>query len=277
MADDDLIAAYVATLRRTLRWRTDVDDVLAEIDDHLRLAVQRAEAHGADPVLAQQDVLLRFGDAAVVARAYIVTPSGGIAMPTAFTRSCGTIALTAAIAWLLSVPAGLVGHAHVLGRFDERSHFMWAAITLLASAATAVALLGLVRRAGTTWDWRAVTALALAILSVLLIGVFTWGWPAGTALLALACLPAVLRMRAAGLRVGRLEWLLVAAWPVGIVVWLVLEWRKVGTADFYGDYLLAEVIGFGTGAVLFAAGLLAVGRWLRSEEPAGVPETLFAA
>ncbi len=46
MADYALIDGYVDTLRARMRWRGDVEDLVAEVRDHLYSAVEGLEAGG---------------------------------------------------------------------------------------------------------------------------------------------------------------------------------------------------------------------------------------
>jgi len=87
----------------------------------------------------------------------------------------------------------------------------------------------------------------------------------------------VLRLRSArlGPSVGRV--LLVAAWPVGIATAIILDLLGVGPIDSYGDAYIAQKIGFATGSIIFAAGLFAQGRWLRSETVVDMSDSVATA
>jgi hypothetical protein len=69
----------------------------------------------------------------------------------------------------------------------------------------------------------------------------------------------------------------VAAWPLGIGLFLAFVALEVGAVDPYGGRPLGHVWGPMLGATFFAAGLVGSGRWLRSEEPAEIPELLVTA
>ena len=62
MAEYALIDGYLDTMRTRVRWRRDVDDLVAEMEDHLYSTVERFEARGTDTQLAQRQTLDRFGD-----------------------------------------------------------------------------------------------------------------------------------------------------------------------------------------------------------------------
>ena len=261
MADSDLISGYVTALRASLRSRPDVDDLVCEVDDHLRCAAVRLQARGLDPATAQRHVLDRFGDATLVANAFATTASGGTAMPTRLTRTAGTFALVASIAWVAVAPAALIG----AGAADWEVHYFTLALTaFVASACATVALFGMLRRAGSVGLIAAI-AMTLAILGTLVLGIVTWAWLLGVGFLTIASAITVLEMRRA--RVGTVPGhvLLVAAWPIGVAVAIALEELQVGPIDSYGDAYLGQLIGLATGGILYAAGLFACGRWLRSE------------
>ncbi len=194
-------------------------------------------------------------------------------MPTQLTRIAGIFALVGAGVWLLAVPAALL-QANNMGGDWQRAYFTFAILVFVAAACTTVALFGLLRRAGGGADWLTVTALLVAILGTLMLGVFTWAWPVGASVLTIAALVAILRLRAAHLGSGAADWLLVAAWPIGIGLAILLVVLKVGPIDSYGDYNLAYAIGFAVGCTLFAVALAAAGRRLRSEQPADIPGTV---
>ncbi len=94
MAESVLIDGYLDTMRTRVRWRRDVDDLVAEVEDHLYSTVERFEARGTEAQLAQRHTLERFGDPDLMADAYASTPRGGIAVPTTFTKTAGLVAIT---------------------------------------------------------------------------------------------------------------------------------------------------------------------------------------
>jgi hypothetical protein len=273
MADTDLIAEYLTMLRNSLRWRPDVDNLAYEVDDHLRCAASHLEQRGLDPASAQREVLVRFGDATLVAHAFSLTASGGTAMPTRLSRAAGTFAVIAAVAWLAVAPAAIIG----AGSEDWEVHYTTLAIlSFFASACSTIALFGLMRRAGSGGAMSSV-ALTLAILGTLTLGIVTWAWLVGVSLLAIAAVVAVLALRSARLGTTIGNALLVAAWPVGVAAAVVLDMLQVGPIDAYGDPYLGQLIGYSAGGLLFAAGLLVSGRWLRRETVVDVSDSMATA
>jgi hypothetical protein len=273
MADSDLITGYLTVLRSSLRWRRDIDDLACEIDDHLRCAAARLEERGLDPASAQREVLVRFGDATLVAHAFSLTAYGGSAMPTRLTRAAGTFAVIAAVAWLAVAPAAIIG----AGSEDWEAHYTTLALlSFFASACSTIALFGLMRRAGSRGAMSGV-ALTLAVLGTLALGIVTWAWLVAVSLLAIAAVMAVLALHSARLGTTTGNALLVAAWPVGVASAVVLDMFQVGPIDAYGEPYLGQLIGYSAGGLLFAAGLLVSGWWLRREAVVEVPDSMATA
>lgn len=269
-----MIADYLAALRGSLRWRSDVDDLISEVDDHLRTAAGRLEATGLEPLVAQRHVIARFGDTTVIARAF--ASSEGIAMPTQLTRTAGTFALVGAITWLVAAVTTLLRARDISEDDWEAAYLTVTVLAFAAAVCTTVAVYGLLRRAGAGRGWVPGVAMLFAILGTLMLGVAVWAWIIAVPLLAIAALIAVLRLRSSGLGSAPAEWLLVAAWPIGVGLALLLSALDVGPVDSYGDHAVAYLVGFATGCVLFAAGLAANGRWLRSEQSVDAPESRVA-
>ena len=193
-------------------------------------------------------------------------------MPSRLTRTAGTFALIAALAWLAVAPAAVIG----AGAEDWEPHYTTLAVlSFVAAACTTMALFGLLRRPG----GGAITgiALTLAILGTLVLGVVTWMWLLGVGLLTIASVIAAVRLRAArlGSAVGGI--LLIVAWPIGIAIAVALDLAAIGPRDSYGEPFLGQLIGYSTGAILFAAGLFACGRWLRSEAVVDVSDSMATA
>jgi hypothetical protein len=149
---------------------------------------------------------------------------------------------------------------------------LWILPVLLAVVAFGIVVVGVLQRTGGLRGWRPSVTLAFVALGLMIAFIGTWAWPAWGPLLAVASLLTVLRIRSSSIddRDSRRasDWLLVAAWPVGIALAILLSQLSVGTLDENGDYPVATGVGFGVGALLFAAALIQLGRWLRSDKPA---------
>jgi hypothetical protein len=268
MAEPDLIESYLTHLHRSLRLRRDADEVVAEAEDHVREAVERLCRSGADPITAQRITLDRFGDPMVVARALSTTAHGGIAMPTPFTRAAGTAALASALAWVLAAAGLSLGGLQGMG---ENLYLTFLIPVVIAAATTAVAVAGLLSRAGGRRDFGTIVGLVLAFSAAAMM-VLAWAWLVWTMLIAAAALIAVLKARSALVGAGATDWLLVAAWPAALATFLIADRMRLGDVDTYGDYPGAFLAGFLVGTTLFVGGLVPLGRWLRAEEVAMVAD-----
>ena len=272
MAGHDLITPYLHQLHGSLRWRPDADDLVDEAADHLQETTDRLIRAGADPLVAQAQTLARFGDPVLLARSFALTPQGGLAMPTPFTRTAGTIGLASIALWLLAAAAVWWGGTDLLTDWDSAVYAGWAVPATLAAAGTSLTLAGLLVRSGGLRGLLPGAALLAAGAGTVLFGIATWAWPFSTGLLTLAAALVVWRLHTAHTTSARRDWLLAAAWPTGIAVYALLTWRQVGPVDYYGDYPLAFAAGFTTGALLFAAALAPLGSWFYSDD-SGRPAT----
>jgi small-conductance mechanosensitive channel len=268
VAEPDLIADYLRSLRDCLRSRPDAADLVDEAEDHLRLSTERIARECGDALQAQRITLTRFGDPAVVARAFAT--AGGLTMPTPFTRAAGKVAVLAALGWLVLAVVG----AYSTGAITpySESTYAWSSVVATATvAATAVALIGMLVRAGERFGPWMFAAVALSSLSLVAAALVTWGIVVWALLIWLACSIALGRMRAVGGATRPLDWALLAAWPVSLGLWLLVERLQLGPLDSYGDYPAASATGIAVLGVLMAAGLASIGLRLAAEVPADLP------
>ena len=275
MANYALIDGYLESMRSSIRWRRDLDDVIAEIEDHLISATERIEARGANRLDAQRRTLDQFGDPKVLAVAFASTPTGGIAVPTTFSRTAGLFAIVSAVAWI----SGLVAMAMSAGLPDatgvdpeqfvlngQTGFFIIAAMSLLvAGALMLVAMLGLYRRHGSLGilgiGGLAITGLGVAALLI------AWAFAIWMTLIGLGVLLFAISLlrRDVSPRLWTVAW--GSGMAVGAITWYVLRWLEVGTRDQWGDYPLAVGIALPIGIVIMAIGLFGIGRWLHHEQP----------
>jgi hypothetical protein len=271
VAEYVLIDGYLDAFRTQVRWRRDVEDLVAEVEDHLYSTVERFEARGTNAQLAQRQTLERFGDPDLMAEAFASTPRGGIAVPTKFTNTAGLAAIIASVLWIAALVIFWLGDS-VASDWETRVYLFWAATTGAAGALTIVATLGLRQRHGTLGalgtTGMVVSGVGVAISLVLTWAVPVWMTIEGIGLLFVAL--AVLPMRIA----PRLQ---VIAYGSGLlrgsIAFLIARAMEVGTRDRWGDYPAALTIGVVVGFVVIALGLLGLGIWLRNEEPADIETT----
>ncbi len=271
----ELVERYLAALRERVGWRHDVDDLVAEVEDHLYTTVERLTATGSTADAAQMAALQRFGDPDLIARAFARTPQGGLAVPTRSTRTAGTFAVASAVLWLAVIAswwlAGLIEPRYELMSAPSASSYAVGAVALLAATAFMVAaMLGLDRRHGGlgTPGTAGLVVVGAGLIGSFLAWVFT-GWGTLTVIGILIFGGAMWRRDLA----PRRPTLLFTGGPlVGAVVWSVLRGAQgpIDLSGLWGAHWFENEVGLTVGGVILAFGLLGLGRWLRSEEPAFV-------
>ncbi len=278
MASYQLIDDYLAGLRRRMAWRADVDDVIAEAEDHLRSALELRIAAGEAAGAAQQAVLARFGDPTTVATAFAATGTGGLAVPTRFTKRAGLAAMVAAGLWTAFAVLWLTDELAGLSERIDQSLALLAMASLVGAAAlTVVVVVGLNRRHGGLGPMGTIGSVlvGLGVLATVPFW-FVMGWGV---LLAAGMLLVALAVHARGLAPTAATAAFGAAWTVGVSTWSVLRVLEVGTRDEWGDYPIVSPTAITVGVVILAPGLVGLGRWLSGETPADLdsPEPLAAA
>jgi hypothetical protein len=258
-----LIDGYLDTMRTEIRWRRDLDDLVSEMEDHLYTAVESMVSRGIETDAAQRTTLTRFGEPDVLAAVYASTDTGGLAVPTTFTKRAGTFALVSAFFWLA---AGL-SHLFMTGRNDDwqQAYMALSAFVLIGGVFGILAMIGISKRLG------GLGVLGMVGLAIVAFGVFTsliawavflWMTVQGVGYLVFGY--AVLRRDGT----PKTSTLLVSSgFIVGSIAFVVANVLNIGWRDSYGDYPLAWTIGTATGVVILAAGFAGWGMWLRTEEP----------
>jgi hypothetical protein len=271
VASYDLIDSYLGALAGRLRWRHDVDELIAELGDHLYSATEQLELDGRQVEVAQRKVLDRFGSAECVATALVTTPGGGVAVPTRFTQRSGRAAVVGAAAWP-SVATGWWLSMFLesrTGRWEGGARLAYVAgnaALLVATMLTVVVVVGLNRRHGGI-GLLGVAGVIFAVLAAVL-SVFGWfviGWG------LLSTIAAAL-IGIGAMRIGIAPLLPAAAfasaWVLGAAVWCGLRALEVGGADEWGNYAVADLSALTVGSVVMTFGLVGLGRWLKDESPA---------
>jgi hypothetical protein len=275
VADYALIDGYLESMRSSIWWRRDLDDVIAEIEDHLISATERFEARGSDRVNAQQRTLDEFGDPKVLAVAFASTPPGGIAVPTTFTKSAGLFAIVSAVAWIIGLAAVAIAAGLPDATGTDPDQFVANGQTiffiigsmsmLVAGSLMFVTMIGLYRRHGSLGILGIVGLgiTGLGVATLLIVWAFAiWMTLIGAGVLLFAI--SLLRRDAAPRR-----WTVIwgGGMAIGAITWYVLRALEVGDVDQWGDYPLAVAFALPIGVIIMAIGLAGIGRWLRSEEP----------
>lgn len=291
---------YLVALGDRLRGRSDREEILAEVGDHLLSAVDRLVAAGMDPRVAHTRVVHEFGEPDVVGRAFATTPRGGLAVPTRFTRAAGWAGVAAALWWALwGLAIMATSAATVLDPWtwaDEAEWVSWVGFLITLAVImplTYLAILGLLARAGaglrdpwfTTVLLVAVNTTAFTVLGFTgaTAALFGSPWVPWLLLMAPAALAAVSVARLPRVGLGRLrsDWLIAAAWPVGLTAYFLLEPLHLGPFHWEtGHYLIGASMGGALAPLLLGVGLLARSGRLAAEKPTrsvSIPSTPVTA
>jgi hypothetical protein len=266
VASQDLIVGYLAQVRAVVGFRRDADAIVAELEDHLRCGVERRVRDGLDEVSAQKESLDVVGEAGEVARELCRSNGEGVALPSRLSRAGGIAALTAAALIMVSpLPLYAWVQVQLAGSGEVTAYWVYALVLVASSMASLIALAGTLARAGSGASSGTVAAMVMAAFGVVLTALFTWG---SLATLALICLPfgLALALLARITPVPPWAWVQVAAWPVALAVFAILnQLTGLGPEDEYGDYPWAWFVGGAAFAVLWAIGQFALGRLLLAE------------
>ena len=152
MAEYAVIDRYLSELEREVRWIRDAEDIIEEVTDHLLEAVAVHTRRGLDRIAAQKRALTEFGDPTLVGRAFASTRSGGIAMPTEFTRRSGVALVASSFLWLAAL--GFIYWSDVADRTRPweglpLALYLIGTFTLMAAGVLlAIGILGINRRHG---------------------------------------------------------------------------------------------------------------------------------
>ena len=175
MAEPGVIDAYLTELRYSVAHLPDAEDIVIEVEDHLRSSVDAAMACGAARGDAEARALGQCGSAALVARVFNEEAKRGGAVSTSTTRRAGVAAMLVPLLLVI----GETGNQVI-----PRGVVHGAALFLLAGGfgAFAFAVWGLRRRHGGLGRWGRVS-FWLFMASPFIAAPFGWG--AGAAFLFL--------------------------------------------------------------------------------------------
>jgi hypothetical protein len=276
MAEHAVIDRYLSELEREVRWFRDAEEIIEEVADHLLEAVAVHTRRGLDRIAAQKRALTEFGDPTLVGRAFASTRSGGIAMPTEFTRRSGVALVASSFLWLVAL--GFIYWSDVADRTRPweglpMALYLIGTFTLIAAGALlAIGILGINRRHGGALGNTGRLAFWIAALTgVTAFGSWAWGvwltlFGIGAIVLAIAVHRSEIAPRTAGLLVGIGGGLAAgAAW----VFQLTSETVSLGSGAFTA-WIFA-------GLVIYSVGLASLGMWLKTEEPVDQPDPIATA
>ena len=238
------IEEYLRVLRRKLRWRSDVADLMGEVEDHIRLAADRLIENGGDRAAAEAIAVARFGDPDLVGRLLAIPPPDRLSR---WGRLRARSAMVGAAGWLVTLSIYL---AQALHDPWELTHFqIWCMAAGMTLAMTAASLLApLDPRLFTPALF--LTGLALARQLDASTG---WQWWITGTVVGLLALGGVLRR---GNRFVSL--LLILAWPLAFGIQEAGKSLLLGPLDSWGEPIYTPLIAYAVGAALSAIGLFAV-------------------
>ena len=249
MAGGSLIEAYLNELRYSASKLRDIDDVVAEVEDHLLTAVDSAMARGVPREEAEAHALARFGSPQLVARVFVEESNRGGAVSTTITRRAGVAAMLAPVLGI----AGEIGNETI-----DRGPLHGVAVGMLLAgfAMFFVALWGLRQRHGGLGGWGRAGFWLFVASPVISI---PFMWAAGIAfafvMTIVVFLLGVGMMRARVLPRLAVALFTVIPLPAALVVGMV-------TASF-----MNSLLGVLVGGACCAVGLMWIG-WIMSHEPA---------
>ena len=238
------IEDYLRVLRRKLRWRSDVADLMGEVEDHIRLAAERLIEGGRDRAAAEAIAVARFGDPDLVGRLLAIPPPDRL---NRWGRLGARSAMVGAAGWLVTLSIYL---AQALHDPWELTHFqIWCLAAGMTLAMTAAPLLApLDPRLFTPALF--LTGLALARQLDASTG---WQWWITGTVVGLLAVGGVLRR---GNRCVSL--VLILAWPLAFGIQEAGKALLLGPLDSWGEPIYPPLIAYAVGAAMTAIGLSAV-------------------
>lgn len=232
MAESRLIDAYLRELRNSLGDLVDIDDVMAEVADHLQQSVGEFMRAGANRQDAESRALVGFGSPQVVARVYAEEAKRGDAVSTTLTRRAG---LAAMLAPPLMIAGAAVADA---ANATQPGSGLGVAAALAATAMFVFALVGLRARHGGLGVLGRV-AFWIAILAVPIALPFSWS---GMVVLAVALGVVVALYGIAMLRAAILPPVPVALFAFTWPGWGPIAWAITETGGDANKYAVMPVL-----------------------------------
>lgn len=232
MAESSLIRSYLDELRFSLGRLADVDDVVAEVQDHLETSVESHMRGGIGRQDAETRALAQFGSPALVSRVFAEEAKRGGAVSTTLTRRAGIAAMVA--------PALMIGGIAVASASNSTQPGSAAGVLacLVASALFFYALYGLrVRHGGLGTLGR--VAFWMAVLAVPFSSLFSWE---GMVVLAVLLGVVVALFGIAMLRASILPRAAVALFAFSWPVWAPIAWLITAAGDDANKYAAVPVL-----------------------------------
>lgn len=269
MAADLTIDDYLDGLRRRLRQHHARDDILFEVEDHLRTTAERLADAGTAHDAAEAEAVRMFGDPEVVAEA-LLAANGKPAVPTTYTVGIGTTTVVGSLLWL-GLAAAFWGSRWAESDGAEWEGipsllFMLGAASLLGAGVVTLLLMSALRIRVGGFGKVALAGMGVTVLATA-ASFIAWAVQVWATLFALGCLPVAVALLRQGAAPRIHAWGLALAWPIGLGTLVALRLLEYGEVDEWGDYPAAYLTGMTVGCALMTVALVGLGRWLRSETP----------
>ena len=232
MAEPSLIRSYIDELRSSLGNAADVEDVIAEVQDHLELSVESHMRASDTRQHAETVALAKFGSPALVARVFAEEAKRGGAVSTTLTRRAGVAAMIA--------PPLMVGGIAVSSASNSTQPGLGAGVvaSLTAASMFVYALVGLRARHGGLGTLGRV-GFWLALLAVPFSSLFSWE---GMVVLAVLLGIVVGLLGIAMLRAGIMPRLAVGLFAFSWPVWAPIAWLVTVAGDDANKYAAIPVL-----------------------------------
>lgn len=266
MAGNQPIDRYLNDLRENLAvWHRRPGDVIDETADHLMERTAELERQGVDSDEAAARAIDEYGTVCQVADAHL-RAARRPAIPTATTRAMGVSAMLGGLGWIV-LP---ILAAAAPGTTDTYWFFL-AMVFHAAIAASVLGCIGLWQRHGGLGPL-AYAAIVPAVLALPLV-VSVWPVPAWTVLLGAATLLFGLALLVR--RIAPLTASLGLAGGLSLAAGAVLGSEILMAGSHREDFAYqGSPIAGGmmiVGMIVFGSSMLALGYWMRSEEPVAIP------
>ncbi|MFC5931465.1 hypothetical protein D6T64_06700 [Cryobacterium melibiosiphilum] len=268
-AEYPLIRRYLLAVDPVIRHRTDAQDLLDELADHLIEAVERLRASGVDSDSAERRSLSRFGDPDLIASLINSVPAKGHAMHTIFSREASFFAFVAAVLWTAAAVSLPFAQDNLIASWTQGAYVTAIVLISAAIAASGIVLLSLNVQVTGAFDAVAgivATLLVLALLAAFLFGWFLFGW---LGLLIAATAVTMSRARASAVGVGAPTVLLGYVWPTFTLLVLVAAIFVTGPTPLLGSpaIVVFDVVALPLVLLGYAAGNVLLGQRMRALTP----------
>ena len=265
MAEHAVIDEYLTVLRQRLAWRSDVGDLLAEVEDHLLESMDRLRSQGLSVRDAEERTLDAFGDPTVIATAFATTTSGRIATPSRATRLAGTVGIAAGAGWTVLAMISVMDSAWSSGPLARMS-WLYQDLLPITGMLTAGVLAGLAVRSGRFRDVQALAVFSLAVCGLIVMVTMADNFLLWMSLLtAASALAARMYATVCYFPSRATRWAMTWSWTLALAPLLITQLLLPGIENMIPVFLPVQIAWY-AGWVLYGAALFSCGRRLWQEK-----------